>query len=164
MSSANAAANGDNHSNKSLMRRVREKRNAIDSYLDEATRRRHRLVHVTIIAGSVAAALTAAPALGGESFTGWLTDVLNTEDPSWRILCGIAALCSLSATIASQLHRSNNYDDHITRAQGAKANLEALEVGIESGYLNTRDAVNRYMTCIEDVPFLGGRKLARSNS
>lgn len=164
MSSANAAANGDNHNNNSLMRRVREKRNAIDSYLDVACRRRHRLVHVTIIAGSVAAALTAAPALGGKPFTDWLDGATEAPTQSWRILCALAALCSLAATIASQLHRSNDYDDHITRARGAKANLEALEVGIECGYLNTRDAVNRYMTCIEDVPFLGGPKLARSDS
>jgi hypothetical protein len=42
----------------------------------------------------------------------------------------VAALCSLTAAVATQLQTSKNYVEHIARAQKAKASLEMLEVAI----------------------------------
>ena len=49
-----------------LIARVHGKRAEVHHYLQATCRRSHLLVNVSIVAGSVAAALTAAPALGGK--------------------------------------------------------------------------------------------------
>lgn len=59
------------------------------------------LVRTTIIAGSIATAFTAAPALGGQSLADWLTATFSLDAPPSQILCGIAAACSLAATVAT---------------------------------------------------------------
>lgn len=137
-----------------LVQRIHAKREDIDSYLETTTRRRSRLVMATIVAGSAAATLTAAPALGGQSLSDWLTDVFSTAAPAWQILCGIAALCSLAATVATQLHKSGRYDERIVRAQGARAGLEVLEVGIHSDHLTMDEAFSRYQQSVRNVAFI----------
>src|ERR1041385_6924090 len=91
-----------------ILSRIRAKRAEVDRFLAGAVPRKHRLLNTTIVSGSVAAALTAAPAVGGQSFTMWLTGVLDLMSPSWRLLCGAASLASITATIATQLLKSNN--------------------------------------------------------
>ena len=154
MSGSTAPSNGDHRKLDTLELRMRGKRDDVDRYLRTASRRRSRLVQVTIVAGSIAAAFTAAPALGGKPFSDWLTATLTEPTPAWRILCIVAALCSIAATVATQLHRSKNYDENIMRAQGVRATLEALEVGIMSGHLSRREAIVRYMNCVENAAFL----------
>jgi MFS family permease len=137
-----------------LERRVLAKRDGVDRYLAAAYRHRGRLVQVTIIAGSVAAALTAAPALGGKPLADWLTAAFGLSTPAWRILCLAAMMCSLAATIATQVHKSNNYEEHIARAQSVRAALEALDFRIVSGHLSQREATNQYLKCIQDASFI----------
>ena len=137
-----------------LIARVHGKRAEVHQYLNATGRRSHLLVNVTIVAGSVAAALTAAPALGGKRLTDWLTEAFGLSAPSWRILCAIACVCSLVATIATRIRASHNYEDHIARAQGVKAALEVLEVGLESGTVNRQQAMTQLGTCIEDSSFI----------
>lgn len=156
MSARQATDNGSDDALRELVQRIHGKREDIDRYLEATTRRRSRLVQAAIIAGSIAATLTAAPALGGQSLSDWLTDVLAAPAPAWQILCGIAALCSLAATIATQLHKSNNYDERIVRAQGARAGLEVLEVGIASDHLDLDEAFSRYQQSVRNVAFIEG--------
>jgi hypothetical protein len=137
-----------------LALRVRAKRSEVDRYLRAMTVRRKRLVTVTIVAGATATALTAAPALGGQALTDWLTETFQLESPAWRILCGLAAVCSLTAAVATQLHRSNNYEEHIVRAQEIRANLEALEVAIASHHLSEHDATTQFLRAVEDTSFI----------
>lgn len=146
----------DNDGLRELVQRIHAKRDDIDSYLEATTKRRSRLVQASIIAGSIAATLTAAPALGGPPFSDWLSSVFSTPAPAWQILCGIAALCSLAATVATQLHKSNNYDERIVRAQGARAGLEVLEVGIASDHLSLDEAFSRYQQSVRNVSFIEG--------
>jgi MFS family permease len=149
-----APENGGDDARNALIRRVQTKRTDVDTYLGASTRRRRRLVQVTIVAGSIAAALTAAPALGGPPLADWLTEAFALGTPSWRILCAIAALCSVAATVATQLHKSNNYDERIARAQGVRATLEVLEVGIVSGQLTRQQAASRFIKCVESASFI----------
>jgi MFS family permease len=137
-----------------LVSLIREKRAQLDSFLSSARPRKRRLLNTTIVGGSLAAALTAAPAVGGATFTTWLTGVLGLTSPSWRILCGAASICSILATIATQLLKSHNIEEHVTRAAGCRAKLEVLEVGLTVGRLDLQQATTEYLKCVEEAAFL----------
>jgi MFS family permease len=144
---------GDDAGNR-LISRVRAKRAKVERYLRVVGARRRRLVNVTIVAGAIATMLTAAPALGGKPLAGWLTETFELSSPSWRILCALAAVCSLIAAVATQLHTSKNYEEHIARAQEIKATLEMLEVAITSDHLNQHEATSEYLKIIENTSFI----------
>src|SRR5918998_6823126 len=86
-----------------LMSRVTAKRVDVERYLRVVGARHHRLVTLTIIAAAIATLLTASAAFGGKPFADWLTATFALSTPSWRILCAVAALCSLTAAVATQL-------------------------------------------------------------
>ena len=140
--------------NDDMVSRIRQKRTQLETFLSAARPRKRRLLNTTIVGGSLAAALTAAPALGGQSFTAWLTGALGLASPSWRLLCAAASVCSVTATIATQLLKSNNIEEHVTRAQGCRAKLEVLEVGLTMGQIDARQATSEYLKCVEDAAFL----------
>jgi hypothetical protein len=137
-----------------LLRLIEGKRRDLDGFLASAAPRKKRLLSITVWGGTLAAILTAGPAAGGATFTAWLTQTLGLTSPSWRLLCGAAAICSIAATLATQLLKSNNLEDKLTRALGARAKLEALEAGISIGYINHDDAAAQYLRCVEEVAFL----------
>ena len=141
-------------SNEELLNRIRQKRTQIETFLSVARPRKRRLLNLTIVGGTLAAALTAAPAVGGQSFTAWLTGALGLSSPSWRILCGAASVCSVMATVATQLLKSHNIEENVTRAQGCRAKLEVLEVGLSLGQLDVPQATAEYLKCVEDAAFL----------
>ena len=141
-------------SNEELMSRIRQKRAQLERFLSAARPRKRRLLNTTIVGGSLAAALTAAPAVGGQSFTTWLTAVLGLTSPSWRVLCATASICSIMATVATQLLKSHNIEEYVTRAQGCRAKLEVLEIGLTMGQLDMRQAAAEYLKCVEEAAFL----------
>jgi hypothetical protein len=143
-------------SNPELLGRISQQRAQVDAFLAAAVPRKRRLLNTTIIGGSLAAALTAGPAVGGQSFTAWLTAALGLSSPSWRLLCGGAAVCSVMATVATQLLKSDNVEQNVTRAQGARAKLEVLELGLKIGHLDGRQALAEYLKCVEETAFLVG--------
>ena len=140
--------------NDDMVSRIRQKRTQLEAFLSAARPRKRRLLNTTIVGGSLAAALTAAPAVGGPSLTVWLTAALGLASPSWRLLCAAASVCSVTATIATQLLKSNNIEEHVTRAQGCRAKLEVLEVGLTMGHIDARQATSEYLKCVEDSAFL----------
>lgn len=137
-----------------LTRRTAAARQKVDGWLKSKVPRKRRLLNVAIIGGTLAAAMTAGPALGGPGFTAWLTGTLGLENPAWRLLCGAAAIFSIAATIATQVLKSQNLEELITRAQGCRAKLEVIEVGLATGYLDTGQATTDYLRCVEDVSFI----------
>ena len=92
--------------------------------------------------------------MGGQALTDWLTETFQLASPAWRILCALAAVCSLTAAVATQLHRSNNYEEHIARAQEVRATLEALEVAVASHHLGEHEATSQFLRAIEDTSFI----------
>jgi hypothetical protein len=72
------------------------------------------------------------------------------------LLCGGAAVCSVMATVATQLLKSDNVEQNVTRAQGARAKLEVLELGLKIGHLDERQALAEYLKCVEETAFLVG--------
>ena len=141
-------------SNDEFVGRIKQKRRELDTFLTAARPRKRRLLNTTIVGGSLAAALTAGPAVGGQSFTVWLTMTLGLTSPSWRLLCAAASVSSIMATVATQLLKSHNIEEHVTRAQSCRAKLEVLELGLSMGQLDLRQATTEYLKCVEDVAFL----------
>ena len=137
-----------------LLDRVRSKHAEVDTYLEFNSRRRRLLVNLVIIAGALAALLTAPPAVGGKPFTDWLQQLFHSTAPAWQFLCLFACLASLASVIAIQVQKSNNYDEHIVRAQGLRAALEVLEVSITCGSLTIDKATSQFLKCLEDSSFM----------
>jgi hypothetical protein len=133
-----------------LLNRVRTTRAQVDAFLVAAGPRKRRLLNTTILGGTVAAALTAAPAVGGQPFATWLTGTLGLDGPSWRLLCGAASLSSVAATVATQMLKSTHLEEHLARAIGCRARLEAIETGLALGHLDVKQAATDYLRCVED--------------
>jgi len=133
-----------------LLTQIATKRSALDRFLAAAGPRKRRLGNIAIVAGTLAAALTTGPALGGQTFTAWLTKSLGLASPAWQLLCGGAALCSVSATVATQLLKSQNVEEHVTRAQSCRAKLDVLEIGLKTAQIDVARATSEYMRCLEE--------------
>jgi hypothetical protein len=133
-----------------LLAQIDGKRHQVDEFLASAAPRKRRLVNVAIVAGTLAAALTTGPALGGQPFTAWLTKSIGLTSPAWQLLCGAAALCSVSATVATQLLKSQNVEEQVSRAQSCRAKLDVLEIGIKTGQIDAPRATSEYMRCVEE--------------
>jgi hypothetical protein len=139
-----------------LLARVARKRADMERFISGALPRKRRLLNVTIVGGTLAAALTAGPAAGGPSFTAWLTSIFGLGSPAWQLLCGAATACSIGATVATQLLKSQNVEEHVARALSCRAKLEVLEVGLTTGQLDIPQATTEYMRCVEEASFLDG--------
>ena len=137
-----------------LVARIQQKRQQVESFLAKAAPQRRRLQNTTIVGGTLAAALTVAPAVGGQAFTSWLTASLGLTSPAWRLLCGVAAVCSVLSTMATQFLTSNNLEERVTRAQSCRAKLEVLEIGMATGQLTAAQATSEYLRCVEESAFL----------
>jgi hypothetical protein len=137
-----------------LADRINRKHREIDSYLAKIARQRRWLFNATIIGGTSAATLTAAPALGGKPLADWMTDAFSLSSPAWQILCGLATVCSVTGTLASQFLRSYNIEERIAQAQAVRARLEILNLGITAGHLDQSQAFHEYFQCILDATFV----------
>ena len=133
---------------------IQAKREKLNAYLTRTVARQRRLLTLTVITGTLAAALTAAPALGGKPVADWLTVTLGLSSPAWRLLCAAALVCSLTATITTQLVKSHNVDEHISRAQSARARLEMLEVGLSSRGFDCAAVAEECLQCIKETAFI----------
>lgn len=140
-----------------LLARIRQKRQQVEVFVGGALPRKRRLLNITIFGGTLAAAFTAAPAAGGASFTAWLTSTFGLTSPSWQLLCGAAAACSVAATVSTQLLKSQNIEENVARAQSCRAKLEVLEVGLTTGHIDTSQATSEFIRCVEEVSFLDAR-------
>ena len=163
-SAVRKAANGaGDDAGNGLSSRVQAKRAEVERYLRAVGARRHRLVTVTIVAAAIATLLTSSAALGGRPLVMWLNETfgLSSSTASWRILCLLAAVCSLAAAVATQLHASKNYEQHIARAQESKATLEMLEAAIALNHLNQQEATSQYLKVIENTSFIEPARVVR---
>jgi MFS family permease len=132
---------------------LRAKRAAVAHAGERLRRRDATFTLVSVIASAVAAALTAGPALGGPALTRALGSA-GPDTPSWRILCGVASVCSLLAAVAANLHRQQEVTTRLARCQTGAARLEALElrVALEQGLL--AEATAEYGRVIAELPFV----------
>jgi hypothetical protein len=140
-----------------VLTRIQDKRRQVEAFVTAAVPRKRRLLNVTILGGTLAAAFTAGPAAGGASFTSWLTMTFGLTSPAWQILCGAAAACSVAATVSTQLLKSQHIEEYVARAQSCRAKLEVLEVGLTTGHMDTNQVTSEFIRCVEEVSFLDGR-------
>lgn len=141
-----------------LALRIQNKRSQVNHYLIQTKPTKRRLLNSSIVGGSLSALLTAGPALGGQSFSAWLTGSFGLSSPSWQILCGAAAVCSLVATISLQLLKSNRLEENLAKAQVCSAKLEILDVGLGAGQIDEKQALAEYIRCVEGTDFLQGEE------
>ncbi len=133
---------------------ISSKRAQLDRYLAAAAPKKRTLVNVTIFGGTLAAALTAGPAIGGQPFTAWITKTLGLKSPAWQLLCGASAACSVAATLATQVLKSQNIEERVSRAQSCRAKLEVLEIGLTAGHFERSYVTNEYLRCVEECSAL----------
>jgi hypothetical protein len=141
-------------SNEDLLNQIRQKHTQIDQYVAGALPRKRRLINIAIVGSTLAAALTAGPAVGGASFTAWLTLTLGLTSPSWQLLCGAAATCCVAATVATQVLKSGHVEENVARALSCRAELEALEIGLTNGLVDHQHAASEYLRCVEEWGFI----------
>jgi len=144
---------GDDEGN-GLVSRVRAKRAEVERYLRAVGARRRRLITVTIFAAAISTLLTGPAALWGQELAALFTETFGSATDGWRTLCAVAAVCSLTATVATQLQTSKNYEEHIARAQEIMPTLEALELAITLDHLNQNEATSQYLKIIEGTSFM----------
>ena len=140
-----------------LLAQIRRKRAEVDAVIVRTVPRKRRLLNVSIIGGALAAMLTTGPAVGGQSFVAWVKSAFGLTAPGWQVLCGAAALCSLVATVATQLLKSNNLEERVFRGQSCRAKLEALDIGLSTGQIDVPHATTAYMQCLEEAAYLETR-------
>ena len=81
-----------------------------------------RLLSLAIVGGA-GDSLTASRLLAG-GVVGLDGRHFGFTAPAWQILCAAAAICSVAATISTQMLKSNNIDERVARAEAVKARLE----------------------------------------
>jgi len=140
--------------NEELRELVAHEQQRINHFLVSRLPRKARLLNVSILGGAAAAVLSAWLAVGGPSLNSWLTSTVGLTIPAWQLLCGAAALCSVTATVATQLLRSQNLESQINCAQRCKAKLEMIHVGLAMGQLETAQAKSEFMAYVEEAALL----------
>lgn len=141
-----------------LLDRIGGRRASIEEYLRTARPRGTRLVNISIVSSAVAAALTAGPALGGETFSTSVADGLSLSSDStvWRTLCFLALGVSVVAAISTNLAKSHDTAQRITAAEATNAELEGLRTLLEFGQISVGDAAKLYQQYLTKVPWIEG--------
>lgn len=132
---------------------VRAKRLVVAQAGEQLRRRDHRLTLLSVIASATATVLTAAPAMGGPELTRALGSA-GPDTPSWRILCGVASICSLVAAITANLHRQQEVTTRLARCQTGAARLETLELQVTFQHAPLADATAEYGRILGELPVL----------
>lgn len=138
-----------------LLTRIAGRRRALDDYLRSTRPRATRLTYASVIGSAVAAALTAGPGLGGETFVDAAADAVGgVASDIWRPLCLLATVASVVAAVAANLIRSQDTQGRIVSAEACRAELEGLETLVEFEQVSTAHAVALYQQYVAKVPFV----------
>ena len=137
-----------------LLQKIVEKRRELANYLRMMEPRSARLTNIAIVCGAISAVLTATPALGGNDVAKWLTETLELPIPIWQLLCFGAMICSIAATIATNMSKSHETTARVLKAQTCESKLEGLETLLEVGSVDTESASAQFADAIKDVPFV----------
>ena len=145
-----------------MLKRIRNKRRSIQSFVNNLKPRGTRLTNFNIVCGAIATVLTAAPAIGGKT----VIEALGSSDPdaaAWRIPFALAALFSLLSTIAANLYKAQDIASRLSKAEACDARLEGLETFLELDQITVNDAATKYAGYIAEIPFVSGevRRLLR---
>ncbi len=139
-----------------LLKRITSRRASINAYVRDLRPRGTRLTNISIVSSSLAAALTAGPALGGESFANALGQGFSLARNSlvWQVLCFGAMAISIVAAISTNMNKSQETTVRLSTAEACSAELEGLQTLIEFGQLSVQDAVKLYQQYVAKIPFV----------
>lgn len=139
-----------------LLHRISERRGSIRAYLDSVRPKADRLTFISVVSSAIAAAATAGPALGGESFTEAVGRAfsLSADSLVWRSLCFVAVIVSVVAAVTTNLNKSLDRSSRLSTAEAVSTELEGLETLLEFGELPVQDAVKLYQSYVVKIPFV----------
>jgi MFS family permease len=126
----------------------------VTAYLRHARARQRRMLNIAIVAGALATAFAASPAIGGKALSDWLSAALELSIQGWQLLCAFAAVCSLVAAVATQLLKSENLEERVARAESVPAWLGILDMGRISGNMTPAQVSTGYAACVELMSFI----------
>ncbi len=139
-----------------LLGRIQSRRETVQAYLRVARPRAERLTYLTIVSSALAAALTAGPGAGGETFMNQVAGSLGLggAEDVWRPLCLLATVVSVVAAISANLSKSRNAEAKIVSAEACNAELEGLQALVEFRQVTLEEAVKLYQQYVSRVPFI----------
>jgi hypothetical protein len=139
-----------------LLVRVNARRAGVEAFLRERRPRVDRRVTATLVLTSLAAVLTAGPALGGVPFADAVGSALGLADDSlvWRVLCLLAMLVSVAAAVLTSIEKSHGAVAQLSAVEAADAELEGLATLLEFGTLSVEDGVKLYQQYVSKIPFV----------
>ena len=145
---------------KQLRTRIEARRADIDDFLARARPRRNVLNITSIVCSSLAAVLTAGPALGGKDGMTGAAEALSlpAADAVWQPLCIAAFVVALAAAVAANLNRSHDLPAQVAAAEACSAELEALLATLDFDEIPLHDAVEHYQQSLHKIPFVKGRR------
>lgn len=138
-----------------LLEKIQIKRKEVSMYLKKVEPRQSRYITISIVAGALAAALTAGPGVGGDGFIDTASGLLSFGFPVWQVLCLLATLLSMSAVITNGLLKSKDLTAKISRARGCDAKLEGLETMIDLDQIDVEQAASQYAQYLSEISHIG---------
>lgn len=146
----------DSELRRDLLLRIEARRAGVHAFLQENRPRNRRRANITIVLSALAAAFTAGPALGGESFAVSVQKGFGLGDDSvvWRVLCLLALVVSVGAAVMTNIGKSQDADARLSTAEAANAELEGLATLLQFGQLSVEDAVQLYQQYAVKIPFV----------
>jgi len=134
-----------------LLEKIQAKRGEVSDYLKKNEPRHSRYITISIVAGALAAALTAGPGVGGTGFIESAKGVVSFGIPVWQVLCLLATLLSMSAVITNGLLKSRDLTSKITQVRGTDAKLEGLEIMLELNQIELKQAASLYTQYLTEI-------------
>jgi hypothetical protein len=135
-----------------LLDRIKTKRREVADYLIKNEPRQSRFITTSIVAGALAAALTAGPGVGGAGFIETASGLVSFGIPVWQVLCLLATFLSMSAVITNGLLKSNDLTSKISQARGCDAKLEGLEIMLDMDQIDLKQAASLYTQYLTEIP------------
>ncbi len=134
-----------------LLEKIKTKRREVSGYLKKNEPRQSRYITISIVAGALAAALTAGPGVGGTGFIESAKGVISFGIPVWQVLCLLATLLSMSAVITNGLLKTKDLTTKISQVRGADAKLEGLETMLELNQIDIKQAASLYTQYLTEI-------------
>lgn len=135
-----------------LLERIKTKRREVADYLNRYEPKQSRFITISIVAGALAAALTAGPGVGGSGFIETASGLVSFGIPIWQVLCLLATLLSMSAVITNGLLKSNDLTSKIAQVRGCDAKLEGLEIMLDMEQIDLKQAASLYTQYLTEIP------------
>lgn len=137
-----------------LLKKIKAKRGEVSNYLKKNEPRHSRYITISIVAGALAAALTAGPGVGGTGFIESAKGVISFGIPVWQVLCLLATLLSMSAVITNGLLKARDLTSKITQVRGCDAKLEGLEIMLDMEQIDLKQATSLYTQYLTEIPHI----------